>query len=199
MNLNTFSYNIIAQQWAMSRNQSFVSRLIVEFADSLPSGAKIMEVGCGNGFLTRYLSERGFTVTGIDAADEMIRLVSERKLPRTTLETIDFFDYMTQEKFDGILASDCFFHFPRSKQRGIYSRASDLLKSGGYLLFTHGDGDNEHTDEMMGENFYYSCLPKDEVMRLLEDASLEVIYAHTDFVERDADKALVALARKSMT
>ena len=196
MNLNTPSYNIIAEEWAMSRNQSFVSRLIVEFADSLPTSAKILEVGCGNGFLTRYLLERGFTVTGIDTSNEMIRLARRRNLQRTTLETIDFFEYMTQEKFDGILAWDCFFHFPRIKQREIYSRVSDLLKSGGYLLFTHGDCDDEHYAEMMGENFYYSCLPKDEVMRLLKHAGLEVIYAHSDFVERDAEKALVALARK---
>ena len=196
MNLNKVSYNIIAEEWASSRNRSFVSRLIVEFADLLPSDANVLEVGCGNGFLTRYLSQRGFTVTGIDAAQEMIRLARELKLPRTTLQTMDFFAYTTQEKFDGILAWDCFFHFPRSKQRGIYSRVSEMLKSGGYLLFTHGDGDDEHTDEMMGEDFYYSRLPKDEVMRMLGDAGLEVIYAHTDFVERDADKALVALARK---
>lgn len=37
-----------------------------------PKGCKILDVGCGTGFLSLLLSELGFDVTGIDFSDEMM-------------------------------------------------------------------------------------------------------------------------------
>ena len=64
------------------------------------------------------------------------------------------------------------------------------------MLFTHGDADDEHTNDMMGESFYYSCLPKEVVCQILEDNGFDIIYVYKDYKERDTDRGLVILARK---
>src|SRR5215207_7718507 len=45
---------------------------------SLPRGATVVDVACGQGVLARQLHERGFKVTGIDAAAELIRAARGR-------------------------------------------------------------------------------------------------------------------------
>src|SRR3978361_2232973 len=38
----------------------------------LPSGAEVLDVGCGNGVISRSLGEHGFTVKGIDVSEKAI-------------------------------------------------------------------------------------------------------------------------------
>jgi ubiquinone/menaquinone biosynthesis C-methylase UbiE len=45
---------------------------------SLPAGASMIDVACGQGVLARQLHERGLKVTGVDAAPELIRAARER-------------------------------------------------------------------------------------------------------------------------
>ena len=127
-----------------------------------------------------------------------MELALSRSIKNARFLTVDFFDFRTAEKFDGILAWDSFFHFPKDKQNVIYARVAELLNPGGYLLFTHGNQEGEITDEMMGQQFYYSCLSKEKVLQLLKESGFEVQFAYEEFKERDADRALVILAKKSI-
>src|SRR5574337_53331 len=40
--------------------------------ENLPSGAEVLDVGCGNGVISRALGEKGFYVKGIDVSDKAI-------------------------------------------------------------------------------------------------------------------------------
>ena len=194
---NKKSYNKIAGKWNEVRQQSFVSRLVIDFANKISHGGSILEIGCGSGFLTKYLCERNFWVTGIDFAESMIELAkSQQEMNNASFVVTDFFDYETSQKFDGVLAWDSFFHFPKERQESIYTKVGSLLNSGGFLLFTHGDADDEHLDTMFGEELYYSCLPKERVCQLLTDAGFGIEKSYSDFVERDTDRSLVILAKR---
>jgi 2-polyprenyl-3-methyl-5-hydroxy-6-metoxy-1,4-benzoquinol methylase len=196
--INKKSYNTIAQQWAEHRHKSFVSQLVVDFSDKVKPKGKILDIGCGTGYpLAHYLSEKGFFVTGIDAAANMIEIAQSHSIAHAQFSVCDFFKFTTEEKFDGILAWDSFFHFPKDKQVHIYEKVGNLINPDGYLLFTHGDADGEHTNPMMGESFYYSALPKEIVCQILKDNGFEIIYVHKDYKERDTDRGLVVLAKKA--
>jgi len=112
--VNKESYNKIANTWADYRNESFVSQLIIDFAEKLNPQAKVLDVGCGTGVpVARFLAEKEFLVTGIDAAEKMIEIALSHQIPNAQLMVSDFFDFQPQETFDGILAWDSFFHFPK--------------------------------------------------------------------------------------
>lgn len=195
--MNESSYNKIASQWAEIRKNSFVSKLVKDFAERICSQGKILDIGCGTGFpIAKYLAEKGFFVTGIDDAEQMIAIARSSKIDDTEFIESDFFNFVSTPKFDGTLAWDSFSHFPKVKQESIYSKAGSLLKTDGYLLFTHGNVNDEHVDTMMGEPFYYSSLSKQRVFELLNNNGFNVEYAYDDFVEGNTHRAFVVLAKK---
>jgi predicted TPR repeat methyltransferase len=197
--INLKSYNKIAHQWAEHRQQSFVSQLVVDFADKVKPHGKILDIGCGTGYpLAHYLSEKGFFVLGIDAAVNMIEIAQSLLITNAQFSVCDFLKFTTEDKFDGILAWDSFFHFPKDKQVDIYAKVGNMLNPDGYLLFSHGDAEDEHTNPMMGESFYYSALPKEMVCQILQDNGFEIIYVYKDYKERDMDRGLVLLAKKAL-
>jgi 2-polyprenyl-3-methyl-5-hydroxy-6-metoxy-1,4-benzoquinol methylase len=53
----------------------------------LPEGAEVLDVGCGNGIITRSLGEQGFNVRGIDVSAKAIeKAKSLNKLPNVQFE-----------------------------------------------------------------------------------------------------------------
>jgi SAM-dependent methyltransferase len=56
--------------------QEAVLRRITEIG--LPSGLRVLEIGCGAGLLTVELARRGYTVQAVDASQAMIDLTSQR-------------------------------------------------------------------------------------------------------------------------
>lgn len=49
------------------------STWVVRFAGALPAGANVLDLACGSGRHTRWLSERGLTVTAVDRDAEALR------------------------------------------------------------------------------------------------------------------------------
>jgi cyclopropane fatty-acyl-phospholipid synthase-like methyltransferase len=197
MNINQKSYNLIANKWSSDRHTSFVSQLVIDFAEMVVPEGHILDIGCGTGHpIDTYLIEQGFKVTGIDFTENLLQMAIDRQLPNTSFILCDFFDYNPDEKYDGIIAFDSFFHFPKEKQHTIYSRISQWMLPGAPLLFTHGAKEGEITDSMYGEKFYYSCLDTSAVHTLLKEAGFDVIRTLEYYVERDMDRDLVVFARK---
>ncbi len=194
---NRTSYNRIAKQWTDIRKDSFVSKLVVDFAYKVIPNGHILDIGCGSGLpLTKYLSERGFRVTGIDAAEEMIAIAKSSAIEKADFIISDFLDFITKDKFDAILAWDSLWHFPKTKQNSLYHKIGSMLRANGYFLFTHGNVDGEHVDTMMGEPFYYSAISEQDIYKQLTKNGFEVDYALNDFAENNSHRAFVVLAKK---
>ncbi len=195
---NKISYNKIARQWSDIRKNSFVSSLIKDFANKVKPNGHILDIGCGSGIpLTKYLSDRGFFVTGIDVSEEMIEIANSNSIKRASFAVSDFFNFITKDKFDAVLAWDSLWHFPKDKQKSIYPKIGTLLNSNGYFLFTHGNVDGEHADMMMGELFYYSAISEYEIYKQLSESEFEIKYTHHDFIENNSHRAFVVLAKKT--
>lgn len=190
-------YNLIAGQWAAIRNQMAVSQLVNDFTGLLPAGALILDVGCGTGYpISAYLVQRGLRVTGIDSAGEMIAQAQQSDLQHTQFLTCDFFDFPTDQLFDGIIAWDSFWHIQKAAQSRIYPHLRSLLKPGGYVLFTHGNTDDSHTDTMFGETFQYNALSTGQVRCLLNEHGFTIHYLHENYRDDAGHRALVGLAQK---
>ncbi|MEN2416009.1 class I SAM-dependent DNA methyltransferase [Flavobacterium mesophilum] len=195
--LNKNSYNKIADRWKEIRNNSALNKPILDFLEKVKPNGNILDIGCGTGLpIAKYFSEENHFVTGIDISEKMIEIAKSREIKNAAFYVSDFFDFKTSEKFEGIIAWDSLFHFPKERQKEIYSTIYDLLLPGGYFLFTHGKQEDEHTDKMFDELFYYSCLSRNEVLDLIQNLGFELIYEIENFVEENTERDWVVLVQK---
>lgn len=86
------------------------SRLAVEdepdvVAGAVPAGATVLELGCGVGRVTHPLVERGFRVTAVDEAPEMLERVRGARTVRGAIERLDL-----GETFDAVLLGSILVH-----------------------------------------------------------------------------------------
>lgn len=104
------------------------------------AGRAWLDAGCGTGNLSRMLSERGCRVTGVDAAQEMIREAqrlgnadssgpSLEFLPIASVESLPF----AAQSFDGVLCSSVIEYVP-SPEAAIREFHRVLRKDGLLLL-----------------------------------------------------------------
>ena len=79
-------------------------------------GVKILEIGCGNGSLLKYLTDAGADAHGISISKEQVKLCREQGL---NVDLLNFFemgkDYY--EKYDSIICSGVIEHLPNIKNR----------------------------------------------------------------------------------
>src|ERR1051325_1480482 len=63
---------------------------IIEVLKSrLPQGAEVLDVGCGNGVISRSLSEHGFNVRGVDVSEKTIEKARAlNKFPNVKFEVV---------------------------------------------------------------------------------------------------------------
>jgi ubiquinone/menaquinone biosynthesis C-methylase UbiE len=82
-----FDFNLIADSydsWYVGRRGAMYDRLERKLiASLLPAGAegkKLLEVGCGTGHWSRFFSEFGFRVTGVDISERMINAALQKDI-----------------------------------------------------------------------------------------------------------------------
>lgn len=102
-----------------------------------PAGSCVLDLGCGNGTLTRQLADEGFKVRGMDASPELINLA------RTTYPDLDFdegdaTDFHLQNKVDVIFSNAVFHWIDRDKQPLLTHCIADSLVENGELVCEFG-------------------------------------------------------------
>lgn len=91
----------------------------------LPPGARVLDLGCGDGQTVRFLQDLGFDATGIDQQEP----ASERII-QGDMCALPFSDC----SFDAVVA-ECSFSACRDAERAMIE-ARRVLKSQGHLLFS---------------------------------------------------------------
>ena len=142
----------------------------------LPTGASVVELGCGNGTAETQELARHASLVGVDLSEEQLRRARER-VPEGTfvlgdLTTIDF----EPASLDAVVAFYVFNHVPRELLAGIFARIHGWLRPGGHFLAALGAGDIEAwTGEWLGVPMFFSSFPPETNTRLLRDAGFELL------------------------
>jgi SAM-dependent methyltransferase/glycosyltransferase involved in cell wall biosynthesis len=114
---------------------------------ALPPGARILDVGCGSGWLSEYFARLGYEVTGIDISEHLIRMAEERvagvpydvdhETPlRCRFLTHDMEQAPLPEKFDAVICYDSLHHF--EDERTVFRNLAEMLDVGGLLFILEG-------------------------------------------------------------
>ncbi|MFC1588550.1 class I SAM-dependent methyltransferase [Planctomycetota bacterium] len=112
---------------------------------------RALEVGCGSGDNAMWLAQRGFSVIGVDIAENAIQKARE-KLSNTGLDcTFHLADFMDREvagaPFGFVFDRGCFHSFDLEEQRKQFAKnVYSILEDGGLWLSLIGSADDPPRD-----------------------------------------------------
>lgn len=146
-----------------------------ELASRLPDGARVLDLGCGNGQKTRRLAER-FDVLGVDLSEEQLRL-ARAAAPGVSFVRADFvaLDFASAS-FDAVTAFYSIVHVPRVEHPRLFERIHGRLKPGGLFLasLSHAGGP-DRTEAWLGVDMFFSGFDSETNSRLLREAGFDLL------------------------
>jgi glycosyltransferase involved in cell wall biosynthesis/SAM-dependent methyltransferase len=162
---------------------------------ALPAGAKILDVGCGSGWLSEYFARLGYDVTGIDISDDLIRMARERvasvpyNLDHESAISCRFITHdietapLAKElgaKFDAIICYDSLHHL--LDERAVFRHLAAMLEVGGLLFILEGHkpaAGSATEDELRAVMREYGTLESpfstDYLRRLLDENGFAIV------------------------
>jgi len=136
-----------------------------DFLARIPSGGRILDLGCGPGQFAAPMREAGFEVEATDASPEMVDLA--RRSYGLNVRVAVFEDLTEQGRYDGIWANFSLLHAPKAEFPAHLMRIRRALKPGGAFHIGMKLGSGEGRDRL-GRFFAYYA--EDELCSLLEQA-----------------------------
>lgn len=101
-----------------------------------PPPARLLDAGCGTGWTSRFLARRGYLVTGLDIAEDMIAGARQNqpgeRLENLTFVAADYEDARFDNEFDVVMFFESLHH--AEDERAALRMAYRALKPGGLLL-----------------------------------------------------------------
>jgi len=92
----TFDFGPLAEdydQWYQTAEGIMYDRLekgaVTRLLPRSSRGRRLLEVGCGTGHWTRFFSENGFRVTGVDISPSMLSVAREKRIDGASFELAD--------------------------------------------------------------------------------------------------------------
>ncbi len=169
-------YRRHAAAWTAARGARLVERPWLDrFSGLLPPAASVLDLGCGSGVpIGRYFTDRGYAVTGLDSAPEMISLF-RANLPDQDALVGDMRALKLDRCFHGIVAWDSFFHLAHDHQRAMFAVYRDHALPRAALMFTTGPAFGVAIGTLEGDPLYHASLDGAEYRGLLQQNGFEVV------------------------
>lgn len=176
-------------------------QLLPNFMNRLPTGARVLDAGCGAGEpITRILSER-FKVVGVDISRKQVE-AARKILPycefvwqdMTTLTYPDGY-------FDGIISYYAIPHVPREEHKGLMDNFYRMLREGGYALLCFGTDDDPGAviDGFFGVKMYWSSFDAGTNVEMMKEAGFHVTWLKFIFDDLTEEQHIFVLAQKPHT
>lgn len=98
---------------------------------SIEPGDRVLEVGCGQGHLTKALAERGVDIVGVDANPNASEVAGDGRVRHMLAEELEFED----ETFEVVLAVHSIEHIPPLEK--ALAEMARVLEPGGHAVLIY--------------------------------------------------------------
>ena len=201
-------YDLVAEQYLATKNREdpLALEALRYLASLLPRNAAVLDLGCGAGVpVTRWLSDRGFAVTGVDVSARQLDLarnyVSEATFIKADMTEVTF----APESLDAVVAFHSIVHVPRTEHPALLGRIHRWLRPEGTILATMTLTDYEGRDddrEGWGAPIVWSHYDGVTNVAMLREAGFGIRYAEPrrgGGTGDESETSLWVLARKGAT
>jgi ubiquinone biosynthesis O-methyltransferase len=122
------------EQQPMDAPSSMRAAFVLSMVEQhVPRHARLVDLGCGTGWLSEQIAARVTHVTAVDLADEVIARARARS-PHVNFRAGDVMTTPTDRDYDAVVSVEVFSHVP--DQPAFVDRMADLLKPDGLLILT---------------------------------------------------------------
>lgn len=98
-----------------------------------------LELGCGEGYDSAFLSSIGFKVTAIDISEDVIQKAKiVHNNSNVDFLSLDFFEAVPNKKFD-LIFDRGFLHNYKSRSKEIFEKLDQITKENSKLIFITGN------------------------------------------------------------
>ena len=195
MNNKTINYyNKYTKSFIQTTRSVDFTNIQNKFLSYLPSGASILDFGCGSGRDTKYFLKRNYNVTAIDGSEEICKEAS--KYTGIKVKQMLFEELNDQNIYDGIWACASILHLKKCELPDMIKRLYQALKRNGviYMSFKYGDFEGVRNGR------YFTYLTEESFNMLMEPINgfkKEKIWATGDVREnRGTEQWLNIILRK---
>ena len=192
-------FDRVGGEYSQTRSEEGAEvKLLPDFMKRLPTGARVLDAGCGAGEpITRILSEK-FKVVGVDISKKQIDAAREL-LPYCEfvwqdMTTLTYPD----EYFDGIVSYYAIPHIPREEHIGILRNFYRMMKKGGLALLCFGTDDTPGTviDDFLGVKMYWSSFDAGTNLEMMKSVGFHVVWLKLIFDDISNEQHIFVLAQK---
>lgn len=130
--------------------------------------AKILELGCGPGYLLSFLRQNGFTnLIGIDISEEQVIISKNKNFNVIHIDVIEFLS-KNQTKWDVIFAFDFIEHFKKEELSNLFELVNTSLTDGGIFFMRTPNGDGFYPNKIIyGDLTHQTIFNQNSLSQLL--------------------------------
>jgi cyclopropane fatty-acyl-phospholipid synthase-like methyltransferase len=163
-------------EWAARVEKDPRGEMLSKFAGLLPSGARVLDLGCGSGLPSTAALASQYEVTGVDISEAQVR-AARRNVPGTTVIHGDALQVSFAEgSFEGVVALYAVSHIPRAEHAQLFQRVYRWLVPGGLFLATLGATDApDWTGDWLGVPMFFSAHDATTNRSLLREAGFDLL------------------------
>jgi trans-aconitate 2-methyltransferase len=153
---------------------------IITFLKKILSERQIgsaLEIGCGIGILSEYISNKVSKVVSIDISEENI-IFAKATVKNVEFHRADFLDFPADENYDLITLFDVLEHFPKAKHPQVFQKIQEFSNENSVIAITIPDADflsyirKHHPEKLqvVDESIYF-----DELKKIIDDSKFEIL------------------------
>lgn len=173
------SYNRLGNRyslWAQRVRNSERDQYTRYICKALPTGSRVLDLGCGDGSLLTAQLTRQFQVTGVDISHVQLALAKENAQTAQLICADISRLSLPPESFEGVTAFYCLTHLPRADLGGVLNRVGSWLRPGGLLVASFGSSEVEAGIEpdWLGVPMFFSGHAPERNRQLVMDSGLAI-------------------------
>ncbi|WP_205793138.1 GFA family protein [Pontivivens nitratireducens] len=137
--------------------------------DTLTPGSRLLDLGCGVGWATAQMRQRGFAARAMDGSRGLAEQAKQRH--GVEVELVSFGELVEKASFDAVWAFFSLMHAPRDRMPDHLRRIYDAMVPGGRLYLGLKEGEGAARDPQGRLYTYYT---ETELRRRLDHGGFEV-------------------------